>query len=117
MNSDPAGGPDPATVDTAAAPLWGAGAGDEAAGVAEGMATSLQSWPSSTITQIGTPTNTPAAPSVIRIFATTPSSSLSMLTTALSVWMSHRTSPAPMLSPSALYHLTMVPSDMVGDKL
>ena len=66
---------------------------------------------------MGVPTTIPDAPSLINIFATTPSSSLSMLTTALSVCMSQRTSPAAMLSPSCLYHLTIVPSDIVGDKL
>merc|ERR1719317_1912559 len=59
----------------------------------------------------------PATPSSINIFATTPSSSHSMDTTALSVWISHNTSPAAIASPSCLYHLTIVPSDMVGDKL
>ncbi len=35
----------------------------------------------------------------------------------LSVWMSQSSSPAPTVSPSALYHLTMVPSLMVGERL
>merc|ERR1719427_627721 len=84
---------------------------------APGMATSSQSCPSSTIKAISWPTFTEASPSPTRILATTPSSSASMATTALSVWMSHSTSPAAIASPSALYHLTMVPSSMVGDRL
>ena len=36
---------------------------------------------------------------------------------AMSVWMFHNTSPAAMLSPSAMYHLTIMPSTMVGERL
>ncbi|MPC21885.1 hypothetical protein E2C01_014887 [Portunus trituberculatus] len=41
---------------------------------------------------------------------------MSMATTALSVWMSHSTSPGWMGSPSFFAHWTMVPSSMVGDR-
>jgi hypothetical protein len=40
-----------------------------------------------------------------------------MVWLTLSVWISQSSSPAPTVSPSALYHLTMVPSLIVGERL
>merc|ERR1719352_1254589 len=94
----------------------GAGVAAGGGGADPGIATSFQSSPSPTNKAIRVPTLAPEPSSMI-IFATIPSSSASIDTTALSVWMSQRTSPAAMASPSALCHLTMVPSSMVGLRL
>ena len=50
------------------------------------------------------------------IFASTPSSSVSKAITALSVWISHNTSPGLTESPSFLCQFTIVPDVIVGDK-
>merc|ERR1719352_770880 len=94
----------------------GAGVAAGGGGADPGIATSFQSSPSPTNKAIRVPTLAPEPSSMI-IFATIPSSSASIDTTALSVWISHRTSPAAIASPSALCHLTMVPSSMVGLRL
>merc|ERR1719397_2240371 len=108
------GWPEVAVTGAGASGCAAAGAGG--GGAEPGIATSFQSSPSPTSRAIRVPTLAPE-PSSIIILATIPSSSASIDTTALSVWMSQRTSPAAIVSPSALCHLTMVPSSMVGLRL
>merc|ERR1719470_435396 len=103
-------------VEPPAAAAGGAGAA-ASAGASPPATTVFQSSPSSATTAINSPTLMAPESALFNILARTPSSSASMDTTALSVWMSHTTSPASMASPSAFIHLTMVPSSMVGDRL
>mmetsp|Transcript_26589 Transcript_26589/g.45252 ORF Transcript_26589/g.45252 Transcript_26589/m.45252 type:complete len:219 (+) Transcript_26589:26-682(+) len=71
---------------------------------------------SSTVTIIGTPTVTSPAPASTIIFPTTPSSCASKSIVALSVSITARESPATNDSPSATFHLDIVPASMVGDR-
>lgn len=70
---------------------------------------------SSTCTNTGAPTRTPAVPSATNICARTPSSCASHSIVALSVSISASTSPAEITSPTAFFQATRVPSAIVGD--
>jgi len=103
--------PEAAAGGAAAVSLDGGGV----AAVTPAAATSCHSSPSSATNAINVPTFTVRFSSVISL-AMVPSSAASMDMTALSVCMSHTTSPSDMASPGALCHLTMVPSSMVGER-
>merc|ERR1719153_1074526 len=90
----------------------GAGGGVDC--VTPSAATDFQSSPSSATTAMISPTLTVTFSSVT-ILAMVPSSVDSMAMTALSVWISHTTSPSDIVSPGSLCHFKMVPSSMVGD--
>nr|GMD50629.1 hypothetical protein Iba_chr11aCG14470 [Ipomoea batatas]GMD52722.1 hypothetical protein Iba_chr11bCG14360 [Ipomoea batatas]GMD54456.1 hypothetical protein Iba_chr11cCG12290 [Ipomoea batatas]GMD57263.1 hypothetical protein Iba_chr11eCG11070 [Ipomoea batatas]GMD58886.1 hypothetical protein Iba_chr11fCG9870 [Ipomoea batatas] len=64
---------------------------------------------SSTVMHIGCPTGTSFDPSGTSIFARKPSSRLSNSSVALSVSISHNTSPTSILSPSFFLHLAIFP--------
>merc|ERR1719458_2370431 len=93
--------PEAAAGGAAAVSLDGGGV----AAVTPAAATSCHSSPSYAI---NVPTFTVRFSSVISL-AMVPSSAATMDMTALSVCMSHTTSPSDMASPGALCHLTMVP--------
>ena len=65
---------------------------------------------------MGVFTFTPAVPSAIMIFPTTPSSTASNSIVALSVSISARICPDLTVSPSFTSHFASVPSSIVGDR-
>src|SRR5687767_3256674 len=72
------------------------------------------SSPASAITPMSDPTGA-FPPAGTRIFRSTPAPMASISMLALSVSISASTSPTLTASPSFLFHLTMVPSSMVGE--
>mmetsp|Transcript_19587 Transcript_19587/g.24216 ORF Transcript_19587/g.24216 Transcript_19587/m.24216 type:complete len:209 (-) Transcript_19587:17-643(-) len=102
-----------------AAGAGGVGAADAAAGSASStvkLSKAAISSSFSTVTMIGVPQGTSAAPSSTKIFAMYPSSCASKSTVALSVSTWQKTSPAINSSPFDFVQADIDPDSIVGDR-